>query len=120
MAVAEEMTIRGCASEDFNRCNATGGVGGVVVELHSVTDSQGPQGSIFNFGPMESRMDHKSAGARCNDGDGTFRDTILPLGTDTPVPDRLRILHDLMDKALALENSIVSVIGIDGNAHVER
>jgi len=85
-----------------------------------MTDSQGPQGGIFNFGPMESGMDHKGAGSRRNDGDGSFRDTILPLGSYTTVPDQLQVLHDLMDETFALENTIVRMIRVDRDAHVER
>ena len=89
MTVSQELTIRGRASEDLNRRNTTGGVWSVVVQLHGVTDSQGPEGGIFNFRPMKGRMNHKGAGLGCNDGDGAFRDTILPLGTDAAVPDGL-------------------------------
>ena len=54
----QRLVIAGSTQKDLHRGNATGGIWGIIVEMGSVRDSEGPERFIIGFGPMERGMDH--------------------------------------------------------------
>ena len=67
---------------------------------------------------MERGVDHHGVSARNNDSDGAFGSTILPFSTNSTELDTLPMVEDLFDECLALVNTIVSMIFIDGNSEI--
>jgi hypothetical protein len=59
-------------------------------------------------------MDHHGASLGYNNAYSPFCSAILPLGSNTAVSDTLKVAGNLMYKLVALEDSIVSVVALDG------
>jgi len=58
VGISKSLAIIDSMSVDFDRSDAGVLVGGIVVKIHSMLDSQGPRGRIFYFGPVQGRVDH--------------------------------------------------------------
>jgi hypothetical protein len=64
-------------------------------------------------------MKHHRTGTGDNDPDGTFCHTVLPFGAYTAKTYGLGVSVNFMDEALAFEDSVVSVVGVDSDAMEE-
>jgi len=120
MTISKRQTVGSGLSKDLNRSSAGGGTGSATAKLNCVTNGQWPQRSIFNLGPMESCMDHETASLGRDDGNGSLQNAILPFGANAAATNQLRVAHDFMCAAFALEDPVVSMTGTDTNAHLER
>jgi hypothetical protein len=59
---------------------------------------------------MELGMDHHSSSFGDHYANGSFSNSILPLGSNTTEADLLVMVNDFLGESLALVNTIVSVI----------
>jgi hypothetical protein len=113
MKIAKSLVITDDAGEGFDRSDARRLVRGVVVHVDSVGKGHGPQGFIVDFRPVEGGMKHHSSSTRDNNTDGAFGHTVLPFGTNTTETNSLDIGVNFMVKALAIEDTVVGMVGVD-------
>ncbi len=63
-------------------------------------------------------MNHHCSGSGHHNADGSFSNSILPLGTHSAEPNALVSECQFFSEGLALVDAVVSVVGVNVNSHV--
>jgi hypothetical protein len=87
----------------------------MIVQVSSMRQGHGPQAIILHIWPVECSMDHHGTSLGNNNTDGAFSYSVLPLGTNTAESNGLDIIYYLLNKTLALESTIICVVGFNRN-----
>ena len=111
--MAESFVGTDSPREDLHRGCACGFAWSVVVEVGGVGNGQWPQCFVVNFRPMKSCVDHHCPCLSDHYLDGTFRNAVLPFGTNTTKSELLFLVNDFLGEGLALVDSVAGVVGID-------
>ena len=64
---------------------------------------------------MQGGMNHHGSGSADNQLNGSFSHSILPLSTHSTEPDALLFIQELLSEGFAGEQSIVSVVVLNGD-----
>jgi len=119
MSISEDLTVTDCTGECLDRSNVIGGTRSVVVHVDGMLHCQRPSSSVFNLTPVKTSMYHVGLSGRGNKTNCTFSCSVLPFGTHTTVTNRFGTWQNLMNDSFALEDAIVSVVGLDIHALVQ-
>jgi len=119
VSVSKDGAVGHGARECLNGSNSSAAIGSVVAQMGRVGCGEWPQSFVFYAGPMKSGRDHFGSGARCNESDSGFRNSILPFGSNAAAPDFVIVACNVVNEGLALEDSIVSVVGVDSHANIQ-
>jgi len=113
VSIAQDLAITDGTGENFNRSNATGGTWSVVIHVHSMLYRQRPKSSVFNFRPVKGCMDHVGSSGGRDEANGALSCSILLFCANSTVTNRLGVRKNFMNESFALEDAIVSVVGLD-------